>query len=104
MCYESRPFTLNFATVGNDSAAITSKEYYQGTDFVIVSLNFTQQKYVSYGVSVVPQVPVTYNGNEHVELTLLYNTKYTLRLEAAVLCRENVTTSILLHFGEIQLC
>ena len=79
---------------------IISKEYSQGTDFVMVSLSFARQKYVSYGVSVMPQVPVTYNGNVHVQVTLSYNTNYTLRVETAVLCRENVTTSIILHFGE----
>ena len=105
MCYDSQPFTLEhyfFATVGNDSVGITSKEYYQGIDFVTVSLRFAQQKYVSYGVSVMPQVPVTFNGNLHdiVQLTLSYNTNYTLQVETAVLCRKNVTTSIILHFGE----
>ena len=92
------PFFI--AVVGNDSVGITSKQYYQGTDFVTVSLKFAQHEYVSYGVSVVPQVPVIINGNISHQVTLSYNTNYTLRVETVVPCRENVITSIVLHFGE----
>ena len=79
----------------NSSVKITSEQY--RVDNVQVSAKYI----MTCNVSILPQMPVYFNGSTSFQVTLLYNVKYNLSVECKVLCRDNMTTHVELHYGEL---
>ena len=88
----------HFAETANCSVRITSEQY--GTDGVQVSVKLAQHKYMTCNASILPQVPIYFNGGTTFQVTFLYNVKYNLSVEGKALCRKNMITSMELHYGE----
>ena len=77
---------------------VTSKEY--SADNVTVTVEWTQQLYATYDVTVVPLVvPIVFTGSTSHKLTIPYNTEYNLTVEAAAPCGPNTTALIRLKCG-----
>ena len=70
-------------------------------DTVTVTVEWTQHEGVMYTARVSPSTPIITTGYTSRQVTISYNTKYNLTVEAAPVCRPNSTTSVLLHYGEI---
>ena len=81
--------------------SVAISEYF-GTNSVIVTLEWIQESDVTYNVSIFPQVPVEILRGSSVQLPLLYNTDYNVRVIATVCGQNNATTTILLSYGEIS--
>ena len=73
------------------------------TDNVTVTVEWTQQVYATYNVTVVPLVPIVFTGSTSCQLTIPYNTEYNLTIEAAAPCRSNATAFIRLNYGKVWL-
>ena len=65
-----------------------------------LTVKWTQEAMYTYSFSVSPLANLVHIGNTSLQLILQYNTKYNLSVVAAAPCRENVTTSITLNYGE----
>ena len=78
---------------------VFSEEY--SADNITVTVEWTQQVYATYNVTVVPLVPIVFTGSTRCQLTIPYNTEYNLTVEAAAPCRANTTALIRLNYGEI---
>jgi hypothetical protein len=76
-----------------------SDERYE-TDDVIVTVEWTQLEGVTYTTSVSPLTSIVVTGNTSRQLTISYNTKYNLSVEAAPPCRPYPTAVIALNYGE----
>ena len=48
-----------------------------------------------------PLVPSKVNGSTSYQLTISYNTKYSLCVEVIIPCRPNITVQIALYYGEM---
>ena len=69
-------------------------------DNVTVTVEWTHQPYATYRVTVVPAVSIVITGSTRRQLTIPYNTEYTLTVEATAPCRPNTTALIRLKYGE----
>ena len=69
-------------------------------DNVTVTVEWTQQVYTTYDVTVVPPVPIVFTESTSCQLTISYNTEYNLTVEAAAPCRPNTTALLRLNYGE----
>ena len=77
---------------------VTKVQY--SIDNVTVTVEWTQQGGITYAIEISPFIPLIFTGNTSHELTILYNTEYNFSVEAVAPCRENVTASIKLKYGE----
>ena len=80
-------------TLGN-----TSKQF--GADNVTVTVEWAEQTHTTYSVRVMPVVPIIVTGSTNCQLTISYNIKYNLSVEAIAPCGANATAFIRLHYGE----
>ena len=76
----------------------TSAEY--RADSIAVIIEWTQWKGVSYNITIVPMVPMIYTGSISVQLTVSYNTKYNVSLEASTVCQSIGSSKITLFYGK----
>jgi hypothetical protein len=92
-------YTISYALVDHYSPTlrIISKDY--SADNVTVTVEWTQQVYATYNITVVPMVSIVFTGSTSRRLTIPYNKKYNLTVEATAPCRPNTTASILLKHG-----
>ena len=72
-------------------------------DNVTVTVEWIQQVYTTYDITVVPLVPIEFTGNTSCQLTIPYNTEFKLTVEAAAPCRPNTTAFITLNYGKVWL-
>jgi hypothetical protein len=88
-----------YALIGHypPTLRIISKDY--SADNVTVTVEWSQQAYVTYNVTVVPMISIVFTGNTSCQLTIPYNMEYNLIVEATAPCRPNTTSSILLKHG-----
>ena len=77
-----------------------TREHY-GADDVQVSVKLAQRKYMTCNASILPHVPMNFNGSTSFHVTLQYNMKYNLNVEGKALYRENRITHMELHYGEL---
>ena len=69
------------------------------SDGVVVTLEWVQQNFYSYNVSVVPQLEYTVNEFTRVQLNVSYNTFYSLSIIASPPCGQNSTVKFIgLHY------
>ena len=70
----------------------------------MVMLEWTQrEEKVTYAVNISPQTPRTvFSGNTSVWLTLLYNTNYSVNVEAALPCQRQARGHVVLYYGEFN--
>ena len=79
----------------------TSEEF--GADNVTVTVEWTQEEgAILYGIIIVPQEPMTSIGDSSIQLTLLYNTNYSVSVEAALPCQHQAHGHIMLFYGEFN--
>ena len=77
-----------------------------GPEKVIISLQWAQEThqglFVSYSVSILPMIGVTITmiSDTRANLTLLYNTPYTVSVVADICGQRNSTTLIELNYGK----
>lgn len=79
----------------------TNSEEYRA-DRVTVTVDWTQEA-VLYNITIIniiPEVPVYYIGRTQVNLTLMYNTKYNMSLQAASVCENRVAGHLQLFYGK----
>ena len=72
-------------------------------DNITVTVEWTQQVYTTYDVTVVPLVPIVFTGNTSCQLTVPYNMEYNLTVKATVPCRSNATAFIRLNYSKISM-
>ena len=70
---------------------------------ITVTVEWTQQVYATYHVTVVPLVPIVLTGSTSCQLTIPYNMEYNLTVEATAPCRSNTTALIRIDYGETRL-
>ena len=75
-----------------------SEEY--RADSISVVVEWTQQKSVSYNITIIPMVPVIYTGSTSVQLIASYNTEYSVSLEASTVCQSIVSSNTSLFYGK----
>ena len=63
-------------------------------------MEWDQQNDITYAIEISPFVPLIFAGNTNHQLKISYNTEYNFSVEAVAPCRENVTASIKLKYGE----
>lgn len=73
-------------------------EEFHGENVTIV-LNWAQENNEFYDASIIPSVPMLRTGGTTIELTLQYNTRYSVSI-VAFLCEYNTTDVIDLHYGK----
>ena len=75
-------------------------------DSVTVTVNWIQDVYTVYYVSVSPMVPLITVPRSILsrQLTIPYNMEYNLSIEATAPCRRNATAFIRLKYGETANC
>ena len=67
---------------------------------VTLILDWTSENSVSYNVSVVPQVLISFTASLSVQLTVLYNVLYNVSVVSTLCGQNSATTSIGLKYGE----
>ena len=73
-----------------------------GADNVTVTVEWVlAQAGVIYSFRISPLVPIMFTGRSSLQMTILYNTVYTLSVVATAVCRPNATTFITLNYGEV---
>ena len=79
---------------------LSISEVYSAND-VTVTVEWAQQVGAVYNVRVSPPVPLMVTGSTSRQLTISYNTKYILRVEAVPPCRVDATasTNLTLNYG-----
>ena len=85
--------------IDNYTLTLRNISEYYSADNVTVTVEWTQQVYATYDVTVVLPVPIEFTGSTSRRLTILYNTEYNLTVEAAAPCRPNTTALIRLNYG-----
>ena len=80
--------------------AVTSEEF--GADNITVTVKWTQEEGVTYQIIVVPQIPINFTGESSIQLILLYNINYNLRVETALPCQRQAHSHVQLFYGEFN--
>ena len=68
-------------------------------------MEWAQQVGVVYNVTVLPTVPIMFIGDSSCQLTISYNSEYSVSVEAIInsaSCRFSVTAFIRLNYGEVH--
>jgi hypothetical protein len=84
-----------------------SEEYRADSCSISVVVEWTRREGVSYNITIVPMVPVTYTGSTSVQLIVSYNTEYNVSLEASAVCQRSIASRhirIPLFYGESYYC
>ena len=70
-------------------------------DYVTVTVEWAQEVGAVYNVRIVPMVPITVISSVSRQLTIPYNTKHILSVEAVAPCRADATasTNLTLNYG-----
>ena len=76
---------------------VESEEFHD--ENVTIVLNWAQGDNEFYNASIVPSVPMLHTGSTTVQLTLQYNTHYSVSI-VAFLCEYNTTDVVDLHYGK----
>ena len=66
------------------------------SDGVVVTLEWIQQNFYSYNVSVIPQPEYDVNETTRIQLNVSYNTFYNMNVVASPPCGQNTSTSNLI--------
>ena len=80
---------------------VTTSEEYRANNISII-VEWTEEEGVSYNITIIPMVPITFTESTSVELIVSYNTEYNVSLEAVAVCRSVAPSHIRLFYGEFS--
>ena len=79
---------------------ILSEEYRADNVTVFVEWTHDQEEHVTYNVTIIPSVPITFISSTSIWLILLYNVEYNVSLNMVTVCQRVTSSHVQLFYSK----